>query len=224
MRPLGPTALICRRESNTALECAGNGRRPRASRPTPSIVLDTRPPCKFSRSRKYFLFMPESERCSHSSWSNATGFRHFATQSCAIFFNPEELSGKNTLANGERTTGPTARWFDEFDLTGDNREVASRSLWACGAAGSALPWHGRGHRFDPDQVHQLNQSFRSSLPPRPCRILSQIPKPLLEPASHRVSLFAALSLPALNSSVRILAAALAGECEMFSPDPRYPCH
>jgi hypothetical protein len=27
-------------------------------------------------------------------------------------------------------------------------------LWACGAAGSALPWHGRGHRFDPDQVHQ----------------------------------------------------------------------
>ena len=28
-------------------------------------------------------------------------------------------------------------------------------MWACGAAGSALPWHGRGHRFDPDQVHQL---------------------------------------------------------------------
>src|SRR3954465_8885710 len=28
------------------------------------------------------------------------------------------------------------------------------SMWACGAAGSALPWHGRGRRFDPDQVHQ----------------------------------------------------------------------
>jgi hypothetical protein len=27
--------------------------------------------------------------------------------------------------------------------------------WACGAAGSALPWHGRGRRFDPDQVHHL---------------------------------------------------------------------
>ncbi len=27
-------------------------------------------------------------------------------------------------------------------------------MWACGAAGSALPWHGRGRRFDPDQVHQ----------------------------------------------------------------------
>ena len=33
---------------------------------------------------------------------------------------------------------------------------ASRS-WACGAAGSALPWHGRGRRFDPDQVHQFSQ-------------------------------------------------------------------
>src|ERR1700722_19960233 len=27
--------------------------------------------------------------------------------------------------------------------------------WACGAAGSALPWHGRGRRFDPGQVHQF---------------------------------------------------------------------
>ena len=34
------------------------------------------------------------------------------------------------------------------------RELHPCSKWACGAAGSALPWHGRGHRFDPDQVHQ----------------------------------------------------------------------
>ena len=34
-------------------------------------------------------------------------------------------------------------------------------MWACGAAGSALPWHGRGRRFDPDQVHQISQCFRS---------------------------------------------------------------
>src|SRR5215472_18180921 len=27
--------------------------------------------------------------------------------------------------------------------------------WACGAVGSALPWHGRGRRFDPDQVHHI---------------------------------------------------------------------
>jgi hypothetical protein len=35
-------------------------------------------------------------------------------------------------------------------------------LWACGAAGSALPWHGRGHRFDPDQVHQSTQRLSGS--------------------------------------------------------------
>jgi DNA-3-methyladenine glycosylase II len=35
-------------------------------------------------------------------------------------------------------------------------------LWACGAAGSALPWHGRGHRFDPGQVHQSNQTFSAT--------------------------------------------------------------
>src|SRR5208283_5875959 len=33
----------------------------------------------------------------------------------------------------------------------------SSPKWACGAAGSALPWHGRGRRFDPDQVHQISQ-------------------------------------------------------------------
>src|ERR1017187_1170212 len=37
------------------------------------------------------------------------------------------------------------------------RELHS-PMWACGAAGSALPWHGRGHRFDPDQVHQATLS------------------------------------------------------------------
>ena len=36
----------------------------------------------------------------------------------------------------------------------------SLSMWACGAAGSALPWHGRGRRFDPDQVHQLIQQLK----------------------------------------------------------------
>src|SRR5947209_9992661 len=32
-------------------------------------------------------------------------------------------------------------------------------LWACGAVGSALPWHGRGQGFESLQVHQtvLNQ-------------------------------------------------------------------
>ena len=49
--------------------------------------------------------------------------------------------------------------------------VASLRMWACGAAGSALPWHGRGRRFDPGQVHQSNQAF-SKTPLFPlCRIL-----------------------------------------------------
>src|SRR5580658_5625029 len=43
-------------------------------------------------------------------------------------------------------------------------------MWACGAAGSALPWHGRGRRFDPDQVHQLHQQLGSTSPLRLCRI------------------------------------------------------
>src|SRR5260370_40428176 len=43
--------------------------------------------------------------------------------------------------------------FDDFPGVRENR--LSR-LWACGAVGSALPWHGRGRRFDPDQVHHFN--------------------------------------------------------------------
>src|SRR5260370_39862386 len=40
----------------------------------------------------------------------------------------------------------------------------SLHTWACGAAGSALPWHGRGRRFDPGQVHQiLSRRMRQQL-------------------------------------------------------------
>src|SRR5437763_156103 len=48
--------------------------------------------------------------------------------------------------------------FDESDPSGDNRK--SYIPATCGPVaqfGSALPWHGRGRRFDPDQVHQINQ-------------------------------------------------------------------
>jgi hypothetical protein len=30
-------------------------------------------------------------------------------------------------------------------------------MWACGAVGSALPWHGRGREFESHQVHQIPQ-------------------------------------------------------------------
>ena len=43
--------------------------------------------------------------------------------------------------------------IDSWRRNHENRESHPRE-WACGAAGSALPWHGRGHRFDPGQVHQ----------------------------------------------------------------------
>src|ERR1700730_17222542 len=45
------------------------------------------------------------------------------------------------------------------------RGILSRK-WACGAAGSALPWHGRGRRFDPDQVHQFSQRLRQGESPQ----------------------------------------------------------
>ena len=67
-------------------------------------------------------------------------------------------------------------------LTNPERAETIRELhspkWACGAAGSALPWHGRGHRFDPGQVHQLFQQFmqgQSSQVGRLCRGLCHIP-------------------------------------------------
>ena len=43
--------------------------------------------------------------------------------------------------------------FDDFSRLRENKE--SLPQWACGAVGSALPWHGRGRRFDPDQVHHF---------------------------------------------------------------------
>src|SRR5437660_7461782 len=48
-------------------------------------------------------------------------------------------------------------------MVGVNRVAAPAvAKWACGAAGSALPWHGRGRRFDPDQVHHLLKNLSTS--------------------------------------------------------------
>src|SRR5580692_11311094 len=56
-------------------------------------------------------------------------------------------------------------------------ELHPCSKWACGAAGSALPWHGRGHRFDPDQVHQsqLNRSVKTLAPRLVGKVIGSIP-------------------------------------------------
>ena len=41
-------------------------------------------------------------------------------------------------------------WYPLVIFSGRNS-----SLWACGAVGSALPWHGRGQGFESLQVHQF---------------------------------------------------------------------
>jgi hypothetical protein len=66
-----------------------------------------------------------------------------------------ECSSPEAVKEGEtESSSHLTRQIDESASTGENKNVAT-AMWACGAAGSALPWHGRGHRFDPDQVHQL---------------------------------------------------------------------
>jgi hypothetical protein len=62
------------------------------------------------------------------------------------------------LPGGSAPPFPVCPLFDENQAVTDNKK--NLPLWACGAAGSALPWHGRGRRFDPDQVHHHNQQFR----------------------------------------------------------------
>ena len=44
-------------------------------------------------------------------------------------------------------------WFDDSKGLRENRTTNLSGPVA--QFGSALPWHGRGRRFDPDQVHQL---------------------------------------------------------------------
>src|SRR3954470_24426776 len=85
--------------------------------------------------------------------------------------------------------------FDETSYSGENKKVVD-PLWACGAAGSALPWHGRGHRFDPGQVHQLNLQLRRGERSEagrhhPCpapRLLQRIPPPSFAPDKPENSL------------------------------------
>ena len=39
---------------------------------------------------------------------------------------------------------------------GDNTKSL---IWACSSIGRALPWHGRGRRFEPDQVHSARPAL-----------------------------------------------------------------
>jgi hypothetical protein len=66
--------------------------------------------------------------------------------------------------------------------------------WACGAAGSALPWHGRGRRFDPDQVHQFKPPWNQSLF-RSLRHWQKMPARIREGASCLPCLVARTAIP-----------------------------
>ena len=56
-------------------------------------------------------------------------------------------------------TAVCGSWIGLTNQSASMTMSISLSTWACGAVGSALPWHGRGRRFDPDQVHQIRSSF-----------------------------------------------------------------
>src|ERR1700716_2658155 len=49
-----------------------------------------------------------------------------------------------------------------ISLDADVSDFSALQSWVCGAAGSALPWHGRGRRFDPDQVHHISHNLDGS--------------------------------------------------------------
>src|ERR1035437_1028523 len=52
-------------------------------------------------------------------------------------------------------------------------------MWACGAVGSALPWHGRGREFESHQVHQnVSNTYR---PPASQNVVAGVQ---LESKSH----------------------------------------
>src|SRR5579864_643365 len=81
---------------------------------------------------------------------------------------PSQLTPFRFLHNQRYVTLASCR-FDYPAHSSENKarhSLESQFLgfrqWACGAAGSALPWHGRGRRFDPDQVHHISQQFRTA--------------------------------------------------------------
>ena len=62
-------------------------------------------------------------------------------------------------------------------------DMIEKSLvaWACGAVGSALPWHGRGREFESHQVHQTLQA------------LTRLPRCLTSPKSRTIPAFQSLN-------------------------------
>jgi|SRR5580698_4384054 hypothetical protein len=78
----------------------------------------------------------------------------------ALTIRPRSARILKAVRNGQlvvspKTVGLWRSWERAPALPGRSSVRVVFLKWACGAAGSALPWHGRGRRFDPDQVHHL---------------------------------------------------------------------
>ena len=48
--------------------------------------------------------------------------------------------------------------FKLFTTTSSLFTITSYLIWGRSSAGRALEWHSRGHRFDPDRLHQREES------------------------------------------------------------------
>jgi hypothetical protein len=61
-------------------------------------------------------------------------------------------------------------------------------VWACGAVGSALPWHGRGQGFESLQVHQYFSLFINANRQDFRDLISSSAEPAMEESNDRVRL------------------------------------
>jgi hypothetical protein len=59
----------------------------------------------------------------------------------------------NTFFNKKEQYSRAKTHGEVIVLCRDILEDVNASSWACGAVGSALPWHGRGREFESLQVH-----------------------------------------------------------------------
>src|ERR1700741_100015 len=74
-----------------------------------------------------------------------------------------ELANKSTSRHKYRVVAAVRPFDGIFTIVGKPARVVSicyihvkSAERACGAVGSALPWHGRGREFESHQVHQLS--------------------------------------------------------------------
>jgi hypothetical protein len=105
----------------------------------------------------------QAHRLSQSSSVEAQSYRTHFTRNCshnpAVQVCGDEWWCRDGFAEDLRRLRLTTLACCEKINMRPNLGAFPAETWACGAAGSALPWHGRGRRFDPDQVHPFPQQL-----------------------------------------------------------------